>query len=70
MRRACARPWESIVGVEQADESMTIGTPERIAERVQAWAGAGVDELIFNLPTARTPEEIAAAGATLAAALG
>lgn len=61
---------ESIVGVEQATEGMTIGTPERIAEHVQALAAAGVDELIFNLPTARTPEEIAVAGVTLAAALG
>lgn len=60
---------ESIVGVEQANEGMTIGTPEGIAEHVQELAAAGVDELIFNLPTARTPEEVAAAGATLSAAL-
>ncbi len=61
---------ESIVGVEQAHEGMTIGTAEGIAEHVQSLAAAGVDEPIFNLPRARTAEEIAAAGATLAAALG
>ena len=57
------------LGAEQATERMTIGAPERVAEEVQALAGAGVDELIFNLPAATTAEQVAAAGKVLASAL-
>ena len=57
------------VGEEQARERMTIGAPERIAEDVQALAEAGVDELIFNLPSATTAEQVAAAGEALRSAL-
>jgi len=41
-----------------------------VAEDVQALVEAGVDELIFNLPSATTAEQVAAAGATLRKALG
>lgn len=48
---------------------MTIGPADRVAEDVQALAAAGVDELIFNLPAATGPDQVAAAGEVLAAAL-
>ena len=57
------------VGEEQARERMTIGPAEQVAAEVQALVEAGVDELIFNLPSARTAEQVAAAGDALAAAL-
>ncbi|HVF20842.1 MAG TPA: LLM class F420-dependent oxidoreductase [Mycobacteriales bacterium] len=57
------------VGEEQARERMTIGPPDRVAEDVQALVAAGVDELIFNLPSVTTAEQVAAAGNALRAAV-
>lgn len=57
------------LGEEEATERMTIGPAEHVAEEVRALAEAGVDELIFNLPVATGPDQVAAAGEVLAAAL-
>lgn len=53
------------VGEDEARERMTIGTADQVAEAVRALAEAGVDEVIFNLPSATTPEQVAAAGTVL-----
>lgn len=66
---AFRRAVEATAGAEQVAQRMTIGTAEGVAGELRALADAGVDELIFNLPAARTSEDVAHAGAVLAAAL-
>ena len=56
-------------GPEQLKEAVVVGDSDQITEQARALIDAGVEELIFNLPIASTPEEVAAAGKVLAAAV-
>jgi alkanesulfonate monooxygenase SsuD/methylene tetrahydromethanopterin reductase-like flavin-dependent oxidoreductase (luciferase family) len=41
------------------------GDPDQVAEGVQRLLDAGLDSLIFNMPTGSTPEDVALAGTIL-----
>ena len=44
------------------DASLIWGTPEVVAEKVQAYLDAGMDGLLFSLPPRSTPDDVARAG--------
>lgn len=54
-------------GTTEVTERMTVGTPSQIADAVAAFAEAGMQELIFNLPGIRSIEQVHRAGAALTA---
>jgi F420-dependent oxidoreductase-like protein len=64
--------WQSNRGVDDASIAarLTWGDPDTIAERVRPFLEAGLDGLIFNMPTGSTVEDVARAGHALRAALG
>jgi alkanesulfonate monooxygenase SsuD/methylene tetrahydromethanopterin reductase-like flavin-dependent oxidoreductase (luciferase family) len=45
--------------------SLTWGTPDAVAEHVQAYLDTGLDGMIFNLPPGSTPEDARRAGQLL-----
>jgi F420-dependent oxidoreductase-like protein len=54
-------------GVEAA---LVWGTPDVVAERVQAYLDTGLDGLIFNFPPGSTPDDVRRAGALLTERFG
>jgi len=59
--------WDSLPPAAQADVAarFTIGDPDEVAEQAQALLDAGLDGLIFNLPTAQNLDDVAFAGEVL-----
>jgi len=64
--------WQTDKGVTDEDLAMrlTWGDPDTIGERVQPFLDAGLDGLLFNMPTGSTPEDVDRAGKALRAAIG
>jgi alkanesulfonate monooxygenase SsuD/methylene tetrahydromethanopterin reductase-like flavin-dependent oxidoreductase (luciferase family) len=50
--------------------SLTWGTPDVVAERVQAYLDAGLDGLIFNLPPGSSPDDVRRVGHLLTGRFG
>ncbi len=64
--------WQTEKGLDDTSIAMrlTWGDPDTIGERVRTFLDAGLDGLIFNMPTGSTPEDVDRAGRALRAALG
>ncbi|MGZ4147579.1 MAG: TIGR03560 family F420-dependent LLM class oxidoreductase [Actinomycetota bacterium] len=62
--------WQSEKGVDDEGLAMrlTWGSPGTIGERIRPFLDAGLDGLIFNMPTRSTPEDVERAGRALRAA--
>jgi alkanesulfonate monooxygenase SsuD/methylene tetrahydromethanopterin reductase-like flavin-dependent oxidoreductase (luciferase family) len=62
--------WQADKGVDDAGLAMrlTWGEPDSIGERIRPFLDAGLDGLIFNMPTGSTPEDVDRAGRALRAA--
>jgi F420-dependent oxidoreductase-like protein len=59
--------WQREKGVDEASLAMRLvwGDPEMVVEAAQRFFDAGLDGLLFNMPTGSTPEHVALAGRTL-----
>jgi F420-dependent oxidoreductase-like protein len=59
--------WQREKGVDDAGLAMRLvwGDPEMVGDAAQRFFDAGLDGLIFNMPTGSTPEDVALAGQTL-----
>jgi F420-dependent oxidoreductase-like protein len=64
--------WQSDKGVDDkaVASRLTWGDPDTIGERVQPFLEAGLDGVLFNMPTGSTPEDVDRAGRALRSALG
>jgi F420-dependent oxidoreductase-like protein len=51
-------------------KTLVWGGPDQIAEGVQRFLDAGLDDLIFNMPTGSTPDDVALAGTILTERFG
>jgi F420-dependent oxidoreductase-like protein len=62
--------WQREKGLDDAGVAMrlTWGEPGQIGERIRPFLEAGLDGLIFNMPTGSTPEDVVRAGEALRAA--
>jgi F420-dependent oxidoreductase-like protein len=54
---------------DQRRATLTWGDPETVVEQARTFLDAGMDGLIFNMPTGSTPEDVALAGRTLSQGL-
>jgi F420-dependent oxidoreductase-like protein len=63
--------WDSLPDAVKADlgARLTIGGPEEVGQQVQEFLDAGIDGVIFNLPTAYVTDDVAFAGEVLGKAL-
>jgi F420-dependent oxidoreductase-like protein len=63
--------WQADKGVDDAAvvSRLTWGDPDSIGERIRPFLDAGLDGLIFNMPTGSTPEDFDRAGRALRAAV-
>jgi F420-dependent oxidoreductase-like protein len=64
-RRRSAWQVEKGLGDEDLAMRLTWGGPESIGERIRPFLDAGLDGLIFNMPTGSTPEDVERAGRAL-----
>jgi len=55
-------------GVEAPDAGWVVGTRSDVIEQVRAYIATGLDEVIFNVPLVRSPDQISEVGAVLAEA--
>ena len=55
---------------ERVSQTVTWGDPETVVEQARAFLDAGLDGLVFNLPTGSTPDDVRFAGRTLSEGLG
>jgi F420-dependent oxidoreductase-like protein len=64
--------WQADKGVEDAGLAarVTWGDPDTIGERLQPFLDAGLDGLLFNMPTGSSPEDVDRAGRALRVAVG
>jgi F420-dependent oxidoreductase-like protein len=64
--------WQREKGVDDAGLAMRLvwGDPEMVGDAAQRFLDAGLDGLIFNMPTGSTPEDVALAGRTLTERFG
>ena len=64
--------WQADKGVDDDGLAMrlTWGDPDTIGERIQPFLDAGLDGLLFNMPTGSTPEDVDRAGTALRKAVG
>lgn len=64
--------WQAEKAVDDDAVAMRLvwGDPGTIGERVRPFLDAGLDGLIFNMPTGSTPEDVDRAGRALRAAIG
>jgi alkanesulfonate monooxygenase SsuD/methylene tetrahydromethanopterin reductase-like flavin-dependent oxidoreductase (luciferase family) len=69
-RRKAEWQSEKAVDDESLGARLTWGDPDSIGDRVQPFLDAGLDGLLFNMPTGSTPEDVDRAGRALRAALG
>jgi F420-dependent oxidoreductase-like protein len=69
-RRKSAWQAEKAIDDEGVAMRLTWGDPDSIGERVRPFLDAGLDGLIFNMPTGSTPEDVDRAGLALRAATG
>jgi alkanesulfonate monooxygenase SsuD/methylene tetrahydromethanopterin reductase-like flavin-dependent oxidoreductase (luciferase family) len=62
--------WQAEKGLDDDGAAMrlTWGEPGQIGERIRPFLDAGLDGLIFNMPTGSTPEDVVRAGEALWAA--
>jgi F420-dependent oxidoreductase-like protein len=62
--------WQAEKGLDDEGLAMrlTWGSPDTIGERIRPFLDAGLDGLIFNMPTGSTPEDVERAGRALRAA--
>ncbi len=62
--------WQAKKGVDDDGLAARLlwGSPDTIAERIRPFLDAGLDGLIFNMPTGSTPEDVERAGRALRAA--
>jgi len=67
-RRKAAWQAEKRLDDERLAMRLTWGDPDSIGERVRPFLDAGLDGLIFNMPTGSTPEDVDRAGRALRAA--
>ena len=57
-----------VPGVEKVDAGWVVGTAPQIIEQVRGYLETGLDEVIFNVPFVRSPDQIIEVGALLAQA--
>jgi F420-dependent oxidoreductase-like protein len=59
--------WQREKSIDDAGLAMRLiwGDPEMVVEGAQRFFDAGLDGLLFNMPTGSTPEDVALAGRTL-----
>lgn len=69
-RRRGAWQADKGVGDDAVAMRLTWGDPDSIGDRVGPLLEAGLDGLIFNMPTGSTPEDVDRAGRALRAATG
>ncbi len=64
--------WQAEKGLddEAAAIRLTWGDPHSIGDRIRPFLDAGLDGLIFNMPTGPTPEDVDRAGRALRSAVG
>ena len=67
-RRKAAWQADKRIADDALAMRLTWGDSEQIAERVRPLLDAGIDGLIFNMPTGSTPEDVERAGRALRAA--
>ena len=63
--------WQAEKGADDASlpSRLTWGDADTIGERVQPFLDAGLDGLLFNMPTGSTPDDVERAGRALRAAI-
>jgi len=66
------RAYQSSKGLSDDDVKLRLiwGDPETVGDAVQPFFDAGLDGLIFNMPTGSTPDDVALAGRTLTERFG